>query len=132
MEASRLQSSPLFAGLSPDELERCAASFEEIQILAGGGMIREGDFSYRFFVVLEGEVDILQDFELIATLGPGEYFGETGLVTGDRRNSRVVAKQRCTVAQLMTWDFKEMAEEFPTIAAHVEQTIAERTPHDSG
>jgi hypothetical protein len=31
---------------------------------------------------------------------------------------------------MMTWDFKEMADEFPTIAAHVEQTIAERTPHD--
>ena len=130
MEASRLQVSPLFAGLAPEELERCAGLFEETQILAGGGMVREDDFSYRFFVVLDGQVDVLQDFELIATLGPGEYFGETGLMTGERRNARVVANERCTVAQMMTWDFKAMADEFPTIAAHVEKTIAERTSDD--
>ena len=130
MEPSRLRSVPLFAELTDEELARCAGQFEETIILAGGGMIREGDFSYRFFVVLEGEVDVLQDFDRIATLGPGDYFGEMGLVSGDRRNARVVAKDRCTVAQLMTWDFKAVADEFPSVAAHLEQTIASRT-HDT-
>jgi CRP/FNR family cyclic AMP-dependent transcriptional regulator len=130
MEANRLRSVPLFEELTDEELVRCAGQFEETLILAGSGMIREGDYSYRFFVVLEGAVDVLQDFDRIATLGPGDYFGEMGLVSGDRRNARVVAKDRCTVAQLMTWDFKAMADEFPSVGAHVEQTIVSRT-HDT-
>lgn len=130
MEASRLQSLPLFAGLTADELERCAAQFEEMEILAGGGMVREGDFSYKFFVVLDGEVDVLRDFELIATLGPGDYFGEMGVMTGSRRNARVVAKERCTVGRLMTWDLKALTDAYPTIAAHIEATIAQRARQD--
>ena len=127
MEASRLRPMPLFEGLSDDELARCAGQFEEVEILAGGGLIREGDFSYRFFIVLEGEADVLQDFDHVATLRTGDYFGEMGLVSGDRRNARVVAKDRCEVAQLMTWDFKKIADEFPSVAAHVEATIAARS-----
>jgi CRP-like cAMP-binding protein len=130
MQASRLASIPLFSGLTPDELERCAALFEESELLAGSGLIREGDFSYKFFVVLEGHVDVLREFEQVTTLGPGDYFGEIGVVTGERRNARVVCKDRCVVGRLMTWDFKQMAEEFPSIAAHVERTIAERTRPD--
>jgi CRP/FNR family cyclic AMP-dependent transcriptional regulator len=130
MHASRLASVPLFSGLTPEELERCAAMFEETEMLAGSGMIREGDFSYRFFVVLEGHVDVLRDFEAVATLGPGDYFGEAGVLTGERRNARVVAKDRCVVGRLMGWDFKQMADQFPSIADHVRRTIAERTPDD--
>lgn len=74
---------PLFEGLSDDELAQCAERFEEVEILAGG-MVQEDDFSYRFFIVLEGEADALQDFEHIATLRPGDYFGEMGLVSGER------------------------------------------------
>jgi CRP-like cAMP-binding protein len=130
MHAARLASIPLFSGLTQEELDRCAALFEEEELLAGSGMIREGDFSYRFFVVLEGQVDVLRDFHPVATLGPGDYFGETGVATGERRNARVVAKDRCVVGRLMMWDFKRMTEEFPSIADHVRQTIADRTTPD--
>lgn len=63
MEASRLRTVALFEGLDDEELARCAAQFEEVKILAGSGMIREGDFAYRCFDVLDGEVEVLQDFE---------------------------------------------------------------------
>jgi len=130
MHARRLASIPLFEGLNEEELERCAGLFEEVELLAGSGMIREGDFSYKFFVVLDGEVDVLRDFHLVATLGPGEYFGEMGSMTGERRNARVVAKDRCVVARLMTWDLKRMSDEFPSVAAHIQRTIAERAAGD--
>jgi CRP/FNR family cyclic AMP-dependent transcriptional regulator len=132
MNASQLRGLPLFDGLTSDELEACAGQFEEIEVLAGGGMIREGDYSYKFFVVVEGSVDVLRDFVPVATLGPGEYFGEMGVVTGDKRNARVVAKQRCIVGRLMTWDLRQLMDEYPSIGAHIQATIDERARPEGG
>jgi len=101
MDADLLSALPLFEGLTTEQQERCAALFRETQLLAGSGLAREGDFAYKFFVVLDGEVEILRDFEHVAHLGPGDFFGEMGLVSGDRRNARVVARSRCRVAWVM-------------------------------
>ena len=126
MDASRLRSLPLFEGLSDGDLDRCAGLFQEAELLQGGGMVREDDFAYKFFVVIEGEVDVLRDFEAVARLGPGDFFGEMALLSGERRNARVVAHTRCDVAWMMAWDFKTMADEFPEVAGRIETTVAER------
>ena len=127
MDASRLRSSPLFEGLSDEELERCATFFQESELLAGSGLAGEGDDSYKFFIVLDGEVDILRNFEPVARLGPGDFFGEMGVMGDQPRNARVSAHTRCEIASMMTWDFKTMTEEFPDIATRIEATVAERT-----
>lgn len=126
MDATRLRSLPLFEGLSDEDLDRCAGLFQETEMLQGSGLVREEDFAYKFFVVLDGEVEVLRDFESVARLGPGDFFGEMALVSGARRNARVVAHTRCDVAWMMSWDFKAMADDLPEIAARVEATIAER------
>lgn len=84
IDASRLRVSPVFAELSDEELERSAKLFEEKKLLAGSSLIEEGDFSNRFFVVLDGEVDVSHDFDPVQRLGPGEICGEIGLLTGQR------------------------------------------------
>ncbi len=126
MDASRLRPSPLFAPLSDDELERVATLFQETEILAGSGLAREGDFAYKFFVVLDGEVDVMRGFEPVAKLGPGDFFGEMGVMTDERRNARVQARTRCDLAWMMAWDFKTMADQHPSVAEILEETIAER------
>jgi CRP-like cAMP-binding protein len=134
LEPERLRSVPLFDGLSDDELARCAGLMEERELLAGTPIIREGDFSYRFFVVLDGEVDVQREFKHVAYVGPGGFVGEMGVTTGARRNARVWAHSRCTLALMMTWDFQAMTEEFPVIASRIEDEIARRTeaPPDVG
>lgn len=126
MDAAKLQALSLFDGLTPDELERCASMFQEGELLAGSGLAREGDFAYKFFVVLEGEVEILRDFEHVATLSAGDFFGEMGLISGERRNARVVAKTRCSVAWVMPWDFETLTNDFPAVSERIDQTVAER------
>jgi CRP-like cAMP-binding protein len=118
---------PLFAALSADDLRKVAERFQDREMLAGTTLAQEGDFSYKFFVVLDGEVEIQRDFQHLATLGPGAYFGEVGVITGERRNARVLAATRCHVAWMMTWDFEEMTKEFPQLAAQLESTAAERS-----
>jgi CRP-like cAMP-binding protein len=126
IDASRLRVSPVFDGLSDEELDRSAELFEEIELLAGSSLIKEGDFSYRFFVVLDGEVDVTHDFDPVRRLGPGEICGEIGLLTGQRRTARVVAHTRCKLASLMTWDFRTLMEQAPAAAREIEAIAEER------
>ena len=116
MESTTLRALPLFDGLSDAEIERCAALFQEREFLAGSSLASEGDFAYKFFVVLDGEVQVHRGFELVAELGAGDFFGETALVKQQRRNARVTAKVRSRLAWMMAWDFATMCEEHPVVA----------------
>jgi CRP/FNR family cyclic AMP-dependent transcriptional regulator len=127
MEGNKLADLSLFEGLSGEDLETCAGLFQETEILAGSGLACEGDFAYKFFVVLEGEVEVQRNFEHVARLGPGDFFGEMGLVDGGKRNARVVADTRCQVGWVMAWDFATMTDKFPKIAERIETAVAQRS-----
>jgi CRP-like cAMP-binding protein len=126
MDASQLKSIPLFDGVGDDVLARWAGCFQETELLTGAGLAREGDFAYKFFVVLDGEVEVLRDFEHVAKLGPGEFFGEMGLVNHEPRNARIVAETRCRVAWMMGWDFESLTKESPELAAKIQRVVDER------
>ena len=130
MSAIDLGSLVLFEGLSEEEVGRCAARFQQREFVAGSSLASEGDFAYKFFVVLDGEVEVHRDFEFVARLGPGDFFGEAGLVSGDRRNARVTAKTRSVLAWIMGWDFNEMTDEFPSVAERIETVMTERADDD--
>lgn len=126
MEAGDLVAFELFSGLSPDQLDSCAALFSEQRVLMGEKLTTEDDFSYSLFLVLDGAVRVSVDGEQVATLGPGDYFGEVGLVRGERRNAEVTATETCRVAKLMTWDFEKLTESHPVLAQRLEAKAAER------
>ncbi len=126
MQVDQLRSLSLFEGLSDDELAKFAHQFEELEIVAGSSLAKQDDFAYKFFVVLDGDVDVHRDFEHIASLGAGEFFGEMALVKGEKRNARVTAKTRCRLACMMGWDFKTMTEQYPSVAARIDEVVEQR------
>ncbi len=126
MDASTIRELPLFDGLPDEVAEHCAARFEELELLAGTGLAREGDFAYKFFVVLDGEVEVQRDFQHVATLGPGDFFGEMGVLAGGRRNARVVATTRCRVGWMTGWAFDAMLREHPEVALRIQAVVTER------
>lgn len=126
MQVEQLRSIPLFAGLSEDDLASCAESFEEIEMVAGSSLAKQDDFAYKFFVVLDGEVEVHRNFEFVASLGPGEFFGETALVKQEKRNARVTAKSRCRLACMMAWDFNAMTERHPVVGERIDVAVRER------
>ncbi|BAN02050.1 cyclic nucleotide-binding domain-containing protein [Ilumatobacter coccineus] len=126
MRAEDIASSKLFEGLTREQLERCAAPFKEVEMVAGSSLAKQDDFAYKFFVVLEGEVDVHRDFKFVARLGPGDHFGEMALVRNEKRNARVTAHTRCRLGCMMGWDFKAMTDELPTVAERIRAVIAER------
>ncbi len=126
MEASDLVAFDLFSGLTPDQLDSCAELFSEQRVLMGERLTEKDDFSYSLFLVLDGSVKVSIDGDAVATLGSGDYFGEVGLVRGERRNAEVTATETCRVAKLMTWDFEKLTETHPVLADRLEAKAAER------
>lgn len=126
MDIKRLQSLSLFQGLTDEQLASCAARFQTAEMLAGSSLAKQDDFAYRFFIVLEGEVEVFRDFKHVADLGAGDFFGEMALLTGERRNARVNAKTRVDIGWMMPWDFEEMTTDLPEVAARIGAVVDAR------
>jgi thioredoxin reductase (NADPH) len=91
---------------APREVVATAASRMRILTFPPGSVvIREGDPSDRFFVIAKGQAVVAQrdgsggEREL-STLGPGDYFGEVGIINGHPRNATVRAKTSLEVMVL--------------------------------
>ncbi len=126
MDADKLRSLPIFAGLSDEVVGSWAEKFQATELLAGSILVREGDFAYKFFVVLDGQVEVQRDFQHVATLGPGDFFGEMGLLGRERRNARILALSRCDVAWMMGWDFDALTTEQPAFADRIQAVVDQR------
>jgi CRP-like cAMP-binding protein len=89
----------LFADLSRPELEALAHTVEEEVFGEGQRVLRTGLSGAGFFVILEGQASIQVDGEERWTLGPGDFFGEASVLTGEPPSADVVAKTllRCVV-----------------------------------
>ncbi|MFT5203737.1 MAG: CRP/FNR family cyclic AMP-dependent transcriptional regulator [Candidatus Aldehydirespiratoraceae bacterium] len=126
MDIKRLQSLPLFQGVGDNDLEMLAGMFQSAEMMAGSSLAKQGDFAYKFFVVLEGTVEVYRDYKHIADLGPGEFFGEIGVLADARRNARVTAKTRVDLVWMMPWDFERMRSEIPDVGARIDAVVDER------
>jgi CRP-like cAMP-binding protein len=89
----------LFADLSRPELERLAHTVEEEVFAEGQRVLRTGMSGTGFFVILEGQAAVQVDGEEPWTLGPGDFFGEASVLTGEPPSADIVAKSllRCVV-----------------------------------
>jgi CRP/FNR family cyclic AMP-dependent transcriptional regulator len=128
LDPSRLKSIPLFQTVPDEELEQIAPFAEEVQVEAGKELVKEGDYSYEFMAIEEGTVEVLRDGEHVADLGPGDFFGEIGLLERDLRTATVVAKTDMRMITLTGWDMKRMEKVMPEAVDRVRAVIEERRP----
>jgi CRP-like cAMP-binding protein len=97
--ADNLARLSLFADLTRPELEALAHTVEEEVFADGQRVLRAGLSGAGFFVILEGQAAIEVGGEQPWTLGPGDFFGEASVLTGEPPSADVVAKGllRCVV-----------------------------------
>src|SRR2546423_11158779 len=113
MDPKDLRGLPLFESLSKRELERVSRWMDEVDVTEGRHIVDQGALAWEFFVIIDGEAEVLRDGQHQADLGPGDYFGEIALHEGDRRTASVVAKSPMRIAVMLGRDFHEMEEEMP-------------------
>jgi CRP/FNR family cyclic AMP-dependent transcriptional regulator len=127
MDPADLQNLPLFESLDRRDLERLSKWATDLDFPAGHHVVDQGEVAWEFFVILEGEAQVLRDGDELAVLGPGDFFGEMALQANDRRNASVVAKTPLRLAVMLGRDFKEMKEEMPHVAAAITSAITKRS-----
>ena len=126
MEEARLASIPLFTGLSKKERRRIASCADEVEVPEGRHLVDEGDFSYEFFVIAEGRAEVRHEGRVVAELGPGDFFGEMGLVGHEIRSASVAAVSPLTAFVMTGRDFRLMAHDLPAVGDRIRAAIEER------
>jgi CRP-like cAMP-binding protein len=126
VSSDRLADVPLFAGLSPDELAQVAEVAGELEVEAGATLATEGDFGHAFFVVEDGAAEVVAGEEVVATLGPGDVFGEIALLKAGRRTASVVATSPMRLITFFKPHLWRIERDLPDVAAKLRATVEAR------
>ncbi len=117
---------PLFSDLDRKESEQLARSFKERNFAAGETIATEGQRGIGFFLIESGNAKVTKGGEELATLGPGDYFGEVALVDDGPRSATVTASSDLRCYGLTSWEFKPLVETNAAIAWKLLQAMAQR------
>jgi CRP/FNR family cyclic AMP-dependent transcriptional regulator len=126
LDATRLKSIPLFEEVGDEELAQIAPFAQEVSVEAGKVLVREGDFSYEFMAIEEGTAEVSRGGEHVADLGPGDFFGEVGLLEKTLRNATVTAKAPMRLVTLTGWDLRRVERTAPQAIERVRAVLEER------
>jgi CRP/FNR family cyclic AMP-dependent transcriptional regulator len=126
LDAQRLKSLPLFEGVDDDDLAKIAPFVSEVSVGEGKTLVEEGDYAYTFMAIEEGTAEVTRGGEVLAELGPGDFFGEQGLIQSDRRNATVVAKTPMRMITLDQWDMRRLEKAIPAAVEKIRATAASR------
>lgn len=131
VDVSRIREVPLFAELSEDELAATAEKLSERHVAAGDRLSTEGGAGYFFFVIESGTVDVAHGDDVVATLGPGDFFGEAAILETTRRTATVTATSDLMALEMFGADLAVLNAQSPSVHAAIENAMAERLPGKS-
>ncbi len=122
---------PLFKDLSKKQLRQVRSLATRVDVEPGRVLAREGGMGHEFIIVLEGEVEIRQDDDVIATCGAGDYVGEIALIEDRPRTATVVATSPAVLDVIGQREFAELLVEEPEIGEQIRATAARRLEEDA-
>ncbi len=128
---AHLRTVPLFADLDDHDLDVVGKGATELTLDAGTVLMREGSMAREMVIVMEGELVVTTDGEEIATIGPGGFAGEMGLLTDAKRHATVTAKTDVTVMHIDSRSFDNVLDEAPQIAVKMLPVVAARVIENS-
>ena len=126
MDAAHLTGVPLLADLSKRDLEHVARWADEVDMAPGRHLLDEGALPHEFFLILEGEVEVTHDEQTLATLGPGDFFGEIAILEDMRRTATVVTRTPCRLAVMTPQGFSSMRSSMPVVADRIQAAALAR------
>jgi CRP/FNR family cyclic AMP-dependent transcriptional regulator len=126
MDPRDVQSIPLFAGLSKDDQKVVAQYADEVDVEPGKVLAEEGRLAYEFFAIKAGTADVKLGGQVAAALGPGDFFGEIGLLAGDRRVASVVASTPMSLVVLTGAQLRAIDSRMPGVAERIRSAMAQR------
>src|SRR5262249_7577251 len=117
---------PLCPSLAEDDLTAIAESAVEIEADAGETLATQGDLGHAMFAIESGTVDVTADGKHLATLGPGDVFGEVAVVAAGIRMATVVATSPVRLIALLKRDVWALERRSPETAARLRDLLVSR------
>jgi CRP/FNR family cyclic AMP-dependent transcriptional regulator len=126
LDATQLKRIPLFSDASDDELRRVAIFAESREVPEGEVIVEEGGFSRELLAIEEGTAEVSRDGEKIADLGPGDIFGEAGMLDDEMRSATVTATSRMKLISLRHFEVQRLKKDAPDVYRRIEDLVEQR------
>jgi CRP-like cAMP-binding protein len=117
---------PLFSEVSKKGLRAIVAAADEISVREGRDLVREGEHGRELYVIVDGTVRVTRKGRKVATMGPGDFFGELALISGAPRSATVTTETDATVMVLDPRRFDVVLDREPQVLRAVLATMADR------
>jgi CRP/FNR family transcriptional regulator, cyclic AMP receptor protein len=99
---------PLFSGLDRKELELLAKLAKEQRYETGATIVKSGAGGHGLYIIKEGNVSVVRDGQKVASMGPGQFFGEISVLDGGPRTADVKADTDTVCLTLISWEIKPL------------------------
>ncbi len=110
---------PLFEGLTKAQLRSVLEATVELTYEAGESIADEGMLAMDFYLILEGEAEVVAGGEHLASLGPGDHFDELAVIDGQPRSATVRATTHLRALRLVADDFQRLLRTTPELAYRI-------------
>jgi CRP-like cAMP-binding protein len=121
-----LAGTPLLAGVDPEGIAMVAQRMVEVDFPKDHVIARQGEVGTGFFLVASGSVRVVRDGKTLATIGPGDFFGELSVLDCRPRVAQVITNEPTTCLALATWDFEAVVKQEPAVALSILRGLAGR------
>ena len=127
MDPSSLKKFDLFKDVDESKLSKIAPFTMLVEFPDGKTIIQEGGYSNDFYAIESGTAKVERGGETIAELGPGDVFGEQGLLERQERSASVVATSALRALKIEHWEIPRMRKAMPEVLEVLQKTIEERS-----
>lgn len=118
---------PIFSELQSADIRMIEKKVRLHEVKKGEMVYQRGESAQAFFLILTGRFRVMgEDGNLINYLHPGEYFGETSILTNSSHSATVEAQNDSIVYQIAREDFVELVKEIPSLSLHISRTLGRR------
>ena len=126
MDVSQLKRIPLFESIPDEDLKQVATFAVSEEHPEGAVIVREGDFSNHFYGIEDGTAKVEIDGDEVGELGPGDVFGEQGLLDRQERSATVTATSPLRVIKIEHWELSRMKKSMPGVVEKLREQIEKR------
>jgi CRP-like cAMP-binding protein len=116
----------LFSTCSARELRMIRRALEEVTVPPHRQLVEEGTIGREFFLIVEGEASVRRNGRRLATLGPGQYFGELALLDRRPRSATVISETEMRLLVLGQRQFNGMLDAVPALGRKLLAAMATR------
>ncbi|MFN2612935.1 MAG: cyclic nucleotide-binding domain-containing protein [Solirubrobacterales bacterium] len=126
MDTTQLKRIPLFSDASDKELKRVAQFAETKEFDEGRALVKEGAYSTALIAIEEGTAEVTRQGKHIADLGPGDVFGEAGMLDDTARGATVTATSWVKLISMGHFEVKRLKKDAPGVYERIEKLVQER------